>query len=367
MKKKEKKVIEKIEPFKLIQMDHDKLLEITDEINVDLFGNLIKTQPNVIFSSYNILEAIVMLYVGTDKKDNFDIIFKQPIDTLINYYYNLNYILRQSNCCKIANSLWIDKKVNLYDNFVMKARALCDINKIDFSHIQESVNDWVTDKTAKNITNVGVNGVTNVTIVNTCYFNAKWMNKFNPILTQSENFMIDSENKKQVKIMYQKNELYYYEDVQKDGSGLQVLRLDYEGPFMMILLLNKDYEDIIKQSELIELVNKMYKTTVNVKMPKFTAESSFDLTNIFTKIGLNNGTNQYNKMGKNTELQSIIHKCKIDVDEVGTAAAAIIDVDKTAENTKMGNREVWFYANRPFLYYIIYKPIMLTIFAGFYN
>lgn len=66
---------------------------------------------------------------------------------------------------------------------------------------------------------------------------------------------------------------------------------------------------------------------------------------------------------KNLIISQIIQKCKIVVDEQGTAAAVTVVTMRALPMVK--EREI-FIGNRPFTYYIIYEKTKSIIFNGLF-
>ncbi|NXP25153.1 ILEUB inhibitor, partial [Scytalopus superciliaris] len=184
--------------------------------------------------------------------------------------------------------------------------------------------------------------------------------------------------RKTVKMMYQKNKFNYgYFPEEK----IRVLELPYEGgELSMVILLPDDIEDdstglqkMEKQLTLEKLQewtrrDRLYSTDVNVRLPKFKLEESYDLKADLAAMGLldvfDSGKADLSGMSgaRDLFLSQVVHKAFVEVNEEGTEAAAatagiamlcmIIEED--------------FNADHPFLFFIRHNPSQTILFFGRY-
>ena len=144
---------------------------------------------------------------------------------------------------------------------------------------------------------------------------------------------------------------------------------------MVVLLPNegKTTDDIIRNlsaQKLKEWQSQMRTEEVNILMPRFTTESETRLEDILSSMGMqrafNNAAEFPNMLkGYHDELyvSMMKQKAKIEVNEEGTKAAAVT----VAEEVAIGvNFYKYFYATRPFVYYIMEKSTGAIFFMGTY-
>ena len=144
---------------------------------------------------------------------------------------------------------------------------------------------------------------------------------------------------------------------------------------MVVLLPNegKTTGDIIRNlsaQKLKEWQSQMRTEEVDVLMPRFTTESETHLEDILSSMGMprafNNAAEFPNMLkGYHDELyvSMMKQKAKIEVNEEGTKAAAVT----VEEDVAIGvNFYKYFYATRPFVYYIMEKNTGTIYFMGTY-
>ena len=108
-------------------------------------------------------------------------------------------------------------------------------------------------------------------------------------------------------------------------------------------------------------------------MPKFKAESIWELEKILPALGLEDafvpGTADFSKMGDNPEgyfISQVIHAAKIEVNEKGTEAAAATVVAE-AGGAAPPQEGITLILDRPFLYGIIDLQTGVPLFLGTYE
>ncbi|NXM31318.1 SPB10 protein, partial [Oxyruncus cristatus] len=184
--------------------------------------------------------------------------------------------------------------------------------------------------------------------------------------------------KKPVQMMYQKGtfKLGYIEEV-----GAQILELPYaQKSLSMIILLPGDVADgSINGLEQIERtmtyenlmvwtsVENIFETTVEVYLPRFKLEDTFNLNEVLQEMGMTDIFTESKvdlsamSFAKSLVLSDVVHKAYVEVNEEGTVAAA--GTGAGIVRRSMPLTEV-FMANRPFLFFIRHNPTNTIIFFG---
>jgi len=326
---------------------------------------------NFIFSPRSLKEALSLLYLGSTGPaygtlaQYFDNI--KP-ELIIVYYKNSDEQLMKSENIKIANSIWNSNSIKIRIDYSNIARYISDIYPFNLftENVQNKINNWVSQKTDGMITNIPFDKDSIIVVINTLYFNDKWKYPFDVSKTKQEQFFLANKNNDfiYVPMMYQKQEIPYYND-----ENISAISLPYVGPFSMIITIdNKGY--FLTNGQLSNLISRMRKVNINIKIPKFTYENEMDLVPILKKVGMGNiFTTNYLKMINDSSVfvSNIIQKVKVDVDESGTKAAAVTSVSLKAAASFVYEEENWFVANIPFNYYIIYSPTQEILFMGRYR
>lgn len=174
-----------------------------------------------------------------------------------------------------------------------------DIMNVDFDHPQiaaQSANTWIAAKTKNNILNAvdptDMNGM-RLMLINVLYFRGFWKFPFNE--TIREPFEVTPHYGKPVTFMKQSAKLRA-SDRMLTRSGVQFtyVELPYEGnSFCLVLIMptvrhrldelvqHLSHEDF---ADLMRKLDEPYKRLVSLKMPKFTARTSYSLVLALEKV-----------------------------------------------------------------------------------
>ena len=209
-------------------------------------------------------------------------------------------------------------------------------------------------------------------IMNAIYFNGAWADKFNKDRTQLENFRGYTRNIQKVQMMHRKANYYYgFNDV------CAALNLPYgNGSFRMTILLpneDKSIQDVLNAmtaQRLQVMTQQMAEYRVDVKLPRFTTETTLPLNDVVAKLGASSmfsaGKADFSKMTNSGFFVSkMLQKAKIEVTEEGTKAAAVTAaVMMRAMAPGDEPRSVNFHCDRPFLYVISESNTGAILFMG---
>ncbi|KFU92069.1 Leukocyte elastase inhibitor B, partial [Chaetura pelagica] len=307
----------------------------------------------------------------------------QALTTAINRS-NAPYLLR------LANRLFGEKSYSFLPDFLANTQKFygADLATVDFlqacDEARKEINQWVEEKTEGKIPSVlpegSVDSRTRLVLVNAIYFKGNWAEKFREARTTDMPFRLNKNERKTVKMMYQKNEFPfgYFPD-----KKLRVLELPYDGKELsMIILLPDDIEDdstglqqLEKQLTLEKLQEwtrpeNLYSDDVCVHLPKFKLEESYDLQSDLRALGLldvfDSGKADLSGMSGARDLfvSKVVHKAFIEVNEEGTEAAAATAVRFQYCCGRMN--QPYFKADHPFLFFIRHNPTRSILFLGRY-
>ncbi|NXQ46185.1 SPB11 protein, partial [Catharus fuscescens] len=184
--------------------------------------------------------------------------------------------------------------------------------------------------------------------------------------------------KKPVQMMYQKGKfkLGYIEEV-----AAQILELPYaQKSLSMIILLPGDaadgsaggleqIESTITSENLMLWASSenMYETTVEVYLPRFKLEGTFNLNEVLQEMGMTDIFTESKvdlsamTFAKSLVLSNVVHKAYVEVNEEGTVAAAGTGASIVRRSLPL--TEV-FMANHPFLFFIRHNPTNAIVFFG---
>ncbi|XP_063795755.1 antithrombin-III [Pseudophryne corroboree] len=244
---------------------------------------------------------------------------------------------------------------------------------------REIINNWVSNKTEKRITNVIPEGAitedTVLVLVNAIYFKGLWKSKFESINTILGEFHVPGRTESyEVPMMYQEGMFRY--GAFKDDA-VQVLELPYKGDdISMVLVLPSENTPLEKVEQALTLekfsewLHKVQSVQLSVHLPRFKIEDSFSVKEKLQKLGLvdlfdpnaarlpgivaNGRTDLY--------VSDAFHKAFLEVNEEGSEASAATSILMAGRS--FNPVRVSFRANRPFLVFIREVAINAIIFMG---
>lgn len=194
--------------------------------------------------------------------------------------------------------------------------------------------------------------------------------------TKSENFMLDDGGT--IKVAMMRN-TRYHEYAEMDGY--KVLVLPYANRKFNMYILLPDENNIDGLIEKLQtsswrkiLVNLKQDAEVHVKLPKFNIENKLNLNDALNELGTRKAfepaSAEFNGMfapkdGYDYWISKIIQKSRISVSEWGTEAGSVtvIETDGAAD-AGPGPKEVYFYADHPFVFIIGEETSGTILFEG---
>ncbi|KAK1173609.1 leukocyte elastase inhibitor-like, partial [Acipenser oxyrinchus oxyrinchus] len=179
--------------------------------------------------------------------------------------------------------------------------------------------------------------------------------------------------RKPVQMMFQKNKFKftYIREVQT-----LIIELPYAGKDLsMIILLPENIEDDttvereLTYEKLKDWTNPetMGKTLVEVTLPKFKLEETYDLKSVLTSLGMVDAfdvsKSDFSGMSSSNELvlSKVVHKSFVEVNEEGTEAAA---ATAAIMMMRCAMIPVHFNADHPFLFFIRHNKTRSILFYG---
>ncbi|KAM6101002.1 serpin B5 [Theristicus caerulescens] len=296
--------------------------------------------------------------------------------------------LGESYVLTLANNLFIQQGFELRQQFLTCTKELYGamLQTVNFHGAVEAarvkINTWVESETQGKIKELFAPGVIDkralLVLVNVIYFKASWEHKFEEQKTVQRDFKLNQNEKKPVQMMYQKGtfKLGYIEEM-----GAQVLELPYaQKSLSMIILLPGDMADgstsgleQIERTMTYENLmlwassENMFETTVEVYLPRFKLEGTFNLNEVLQELGMTDIFTESKvdlsamSFAKSLVLSNVVHKTYVEVNEEGTVAAAgtgAVIVRRSLPLTEV------FIADHPFLFFIRHNPTNTILFFG---
>ncbi len=351
-----------------------------------------KSQENVIFSPYSLANAMAMLANGAEGETQTEILNLLGVDAAdLNMSYNeiinlLNSYGEEKNLgdteevqttqLNTANSAWFNKDLPIKQAYADELKKYFDAESLNVDFAAEDTKDimnaWIEEKTNNLLKDTidETNPDDVAYLINTLYFKGTWLNEFDAALTESKPFHVDDNNDVMVDMMQGTLDIEYYED-----ERCQIIGLPYYDAVMYVVLPKtsiSEFMDIGKFAELDAMIKEANQAEVEISFPKFSYKNSNQLNTYLMDMGVQKAFDAENaEFGKITDLDIVVSKvfqnATIEVDEVGTEAAAVTVVQMVLTAMPMPLEHEVFNCDRPFLYVIKDSRLGVNLFMGVVN
>lgn len=348
-----------------------------------------KGDHNVIISPYSLSSLLAILTVGAKGNTRNQFLSLLNINAnhandLLSELDQLNASLlpnNQSGSFSVANALWATQTFNYKKSFLElnQTNKFLNFYTMDFSSQPEAarlkINDWIEKNTAnyiKDLLPIGsVTAQTRLILTNAIYFKGLWKLPFSNNETTTKPFTLSTGKQIQTLMMRQEDRFFYTEN-----PALQMLQLPYaDSNLAMIILLPKanhqlnEMFNVLNADSLNQLLSSIRQVKINLSMPKFNIESSFnDLSQSLQTMGLTDAFTDKANFTNMTENQlmisDVIQKALIKVDEQGTIAAAASGIVMVGSSYPVPEPPIVFNADHPFMYIIFDTQSRLILFMG---
>lgn len=232
---------------------------------------------------------------------------------------------------KIADAVWVDDGLTLQEKFknTVSNSFGAEVKAVDFSATEETcdiINSWCDKNTEglipKIITPDLINDNTGLCLTNSLYFESGWSGEPWNVSDTEENFGKIEKTKYMTCTGNQ-----YYENDKSTAFGR-----DYANGLSFIGILPYDEGDFtLEDLDISGLLksNPEY-DAVDCKMPKLNFETSTVLNDMLSNLGLDNifssNADFSGIADQNVNVDTILQKTKLELDENGTKAAAVTAV-----------------------------------------
>lgn len=376
----------------VMQVDLEKLKLLARDNNdfgFKLFAEMKNSeQKNILISPFSLSEALAMTYLGSDEDTKSEISkvmnFKGN-DKLFHGSFNaLDTVLNKSrpdNTLKTVNALWFDKSYEVNESFTKELQKNYGnkLKSMDFKHQLQSsiaeINTWIeknSNGTLKNTLNKnGIDKNVQLILTNVVYFKAGWMNEFYKESTTQEKFYALNGTVQDVSMLNNEYEMLYAEN-----KDFQSVTLDYSGgDSSMVILLSKQgrFEKVMKNLKSnYQLANELSKLElVNLKLLKMKFSTpTYDMKTYFEAMGLvlpfSENAN-FSLIGSQPlKISDIKHKAFIEIDEKGTEASAVTDVEMCVIVEEKITEPIpkKMHINRDFIFFIKDNQTSQILFMG---
>lgn len=242
---------------------------------------------------------------------------------------------------------------------------------------RNEINSWVESQTEGKILNLlpddAVDSATRMVLVNAIYFKGSWEHQFSAQDTTEKPFRINKNTSKPVQMMSMKKKLQVFHIENPQAIGLQ---LYYESRDLSLFLLLPEDISGLDQLEKAVTYEKLSEWTsedmmelyeVQLHLPKFKLEESYDLKSALSSMGMSDAFNQSKadfsgmSVERNLFLSNVFHKSFVEINEQGTEASAGTGSEVSF---RMSLPSIEFNADHPFLFFIRHNKTNSILFYG---
>ncbi|XP_046877625.1 alpha-1-antitrypsin homolog isoform X2 [Hypomesus transpacificus] len=336
---------------------------------------------NVFFSPLGIANALSMLSLGAKGETHSQIFSTLGYSKLTPEQVNEAYehLLHMLSHAKDTMLLDMGNALAMRDGFKTQERFLNDAKhfysseafNVDFKKTEQAaaqINKFIAQKTQDKITDMvqGLDPDTAMVLINYVLFRGKWEKPFEAKLTEKASFQVDENTKVEVDMMKRTGRFDFFQDPDNFTS---VIMLPYKGNTSMMVILPdqgkmKTVESYLNKDYIKHWHDSMFRSSVDLFMPKISISASSSLGDILKNMGMVNAfadRADFSGISVETQLKvsKISHKAVLTVDETGTDAAA----GTTIEIMPMSLPDT-MNLNRPFLVLIVEDSTKSILFMG---
>jgi len=379
------------QPFDANDPDVKLLVKGLNEFAIDLYKEIAKTEKgNIFFSPLSIGNAFGMTYMGARGETATEMakVFRFAGITEKDGHLRVAKALGKLSCAlvppgdkvrefdlRMANALWVDRYFPLLDQFTRLNRDFfrAKVEALDLrrapSEATKTINKWVEGQTDSRIRDLIapqlITGETVLVLTNAVFFKGTWAAPFKPEKTVEGDFWDPKSRKARAKFMRQNVELPWGQD-----SGFSVVDMPYRPGRLSMLIALPDRKDGLEEvrgkltgDSLSRCVSDLSATQVDISFPKFVLTCESRLDKPLRALGMPrafspNADFSGISSGGGLSISFAVHKADLEVDEVGTVAAAA-----TAVGINVGEPKD-FRADHPFIFLIRDRSTGLILFLG---
>ena len=345
---------------------------------------------NPTYAPLNVYMAMAMLAETTDgnsRQQILDLFGLETIEQLreqVSYVWNAHYNNDGETTLVMANSLWLDDDYSFHqrttDLLADRYYASSFHGDLGTDDMNQQLQTWLDANTGgllkDQAQNVELDPECIFMLASAVYFSAGWWNEFSTNETNDAVFhcadkdlMIPFMNQSFTPYTYYWGENYGAVSLSLSGDNKMWLILPDEGHTVEEILESDDYLRMTLDPGRWEK-KKTYK--INLSLPKFDVVSQQDLIEGMKNLGVtdifDSKISDFTPITDTPGLyvSQINHAARIAIDEEGCVAAAFTVIVTTPTSMPIGQEEIDFILDRPFLF-VVSSRSNLPIFAGVVN
>ncbi len=372
---------------KPVKTVNPKLINANTQFGFQLFSEILKQDKgkNVFISPSSIAFALSMTYNGANGETRQAMakalaLNGMSVADLNRANADLKTLLENPDetvQLAIANSLWARQDVRFKPDFVQRNQQFygAEVTNLDFGDRKSPtvINQWVSDKTRGKINEIVDSLDPNdiLFLINAIYFKGDWTQPFDKQRTTEKPFYRADGTQKQHPLMAQRGDYRYLET-----PDFQAVSLPYGKSrrlSMYIFLPQKstqlaDFYKSLTATNWQQWVSQFRQRPGAIQIPRFKLEYDLELKKALSALGMapafdRNKADFSNISDVPARIDQVKHKTFVEVNEVGTEAAAVTSVGIRATSAII-DEPFNFVVDRPFFCAIRDNQTGAVLFMG---
>jgi len=352
---------------------HDLDLNLLQEVTTDRDSN----QAISPFLLSNVLSQLWLGASGNTQDEIGAVLGINGVDHLYGYSSASESLSRNSSVTTaLFNRLYMHERARVKPLFLHGIGSIYGGDVDTFSTVPEVVQAINTD--VAKVTNDRIKDLvsedsldsnTELVLVGALYFKGKWRKKFDKAYPGD---FYTERGVTKVPLMSLDTSLLYYKSEDFDAVSLPFKDENYS--LMIIRPLERSQTSVsklygsIKSLNVTEIYNGMSSQYVVARMPKFKIEANYDLKPSLTSLGIRQmftGQAEFCSISDTPlKVDKVIHKVFMEVNELGTEAAAAVAVSIVPLSAVVSTSTVYFTVDRPFLAVLYHSSEQLNLFSA---
>lgn len=347
-----------------------KLIAAQTRFSLNLFSTVHKKDPkkNLFISPISISQAIAMIYNGAAAETQTAIGSALALEDLsLDDFNSANEDLRNALeypgkdiQLSIANSIWTNQDTPISPNFIRRNQQFYNakVESLDFNNKKSIgiINNWVKRNTQGKIEGIvdQLSEADRLILVNATYFKGEWSSPFKLEQTTPQDFSAP-DGKKTVPMMAKRGTFRYFE-----MEGLQAVALPYgDRRLNLYVFLPKNGQTLdtviqtLTPKTWTQWMSEFRTVPGYLQLPRFKMESKLELQKPLSELGMgiafSDKANFSSLSTRPVQIDQVIHKTFVEVNESGTTAAAATAIGIRSTSVEAVKTPFDMKVNQPFL------------------
>ncbi|XP_016067977.1 PREDICTED: corticosteroid-binding globulin [Miniopterus natalensis] len=342
--------------------------------NVDfafgLYKHLVASTPgkNIFISPVSISMALALLSLGAHGYTRAQLLqglgfnLTETSEAKIHQgFWYLQRLLRESGTTlemTMGNALFLNQSLELLESFSEDTKHYYELDALaidfqDWARASKQINEYIKNKTQGKIVDLfsELDSPATFILVNYIFFKGTWAHPFDLESTREENFYVNETTLVKVPMMFQSNEIKYFND---SVLSCQLVQLDYMGNGTVFFILpDKGKIDTVITALSRDTIQRWSESLtsgpVDLYIPKVSISEAYDLGGLLEDMGiadLHNSHANFSGITQEAQLKmsKVVHKTMLQFDEKGMKEAAPIEVTQN-----MAPEPLTLRFNQPFI------------------